>query len=126
MQEKAQRERRNFTKTEELAAKFPTRKTCPLCWLDKDMSQWDSVEVYRFLKGHYWPYDSSSKMNIKSMHGDMAMEGQPLSKFGLGCIMLPFVVLGCIISRQFITNSRRNIFSLFQSLRKNKSFYKKM
>ncbi len=111
LKEKAQQERRNFSKTEELAAKFPTRNSCPSCWLDKDMSQWDSAEVYRFLKGHYWPYEKDAVMNIKEMHGNMAIEGEPLSKSGLVCIMMPFIVIGCLLLRQFITkriNVRKN------------------
>jgi hypothetical protein len=119
MKERAQRERRNFTKVEEMAAKFPTKSSCPLCWLDEDMNNWDSIEVYRFLKERYWPggvlgvssssssstlLSSSLSFHAKKIHSDMSMEGQPISRFGLYCTITPFVVIAFMFVKQYFFN----------------------
>jgi len=124
LKEQAQRERRNFTKAEELAAKFPSRKRCPACWFDREMNEFDSFEVYTFLKGHYWPSSNlpwQSNGRGKQIHGEMSIEGEPLSTFGFYCTLAPFVIMICIFVKHFGLN--RFWLSLFPSqTSKNKSF----
>lgn len=55
MKEAAQRQRREVTHEETLASKFPTKKLCPDCWLDENMTQWDNVRVFHFLDEWFWP-----------------------------------------------------------------------
>lgn len=55
MREAAQRQNRNVTLEETLASQFPTRKMCPLCWRDENMTQWDESRVFQFLDAWYWP-----------------------------------------------------------------------
>lgn len=55
MKEAAQRQRREVTHEETLASKFPTKKLCPDCWLDENMTQWDDVRVFHFLDEWFWP-----------------------------------------------------------------------
>ncbi len=55
MNEAAQRQNREVTHQETLASKFPTRKMCPNCWLDENMSTWDNSKVFHFLDDWFWP-----------------------------------------------------------------------
>ena len=130
LEEKAIRERRNFTKAEQLASKFPTRNTCPSCWLDEEMNDWDSAEVYNFLKGFYWPAaeqkirsGSTTTTTIggsKHMHGEMSIEGQPLSRVGLIYVIVPFfLMLLCMFLKQNYLNKVGLYFKKSRMNRKN-------
>ncbi len=143
MKEAAIRERRNFTKAEEIAAKFPSRNACPLCWLNNNMTEWDSVEVYNFLKDHYWPpsevrggrartaklYGRREVQDNNSNNMNMALVGKPISKFGLYLTATPLIVVACMFLRRYLLNKgglssfvllRRK--SGFCAIDKNKSF----
>ena len=55
MREAAQRQNRNVTHEEILASQFPTKRMCPECWRDDNMTQWDDSRVFEFLESWYWP-----------------------------------------------------------------------
>ncbi len=55
MKEVAQRSNRKVTHEETLASRFPTKKLCPDCWLDENMTKWDNATVFRFLDEWFWP-----------------------------------------------------------------------
>ena len=59
MKEAATRQNREITHEEKLAALFPTKKMCPGCWLDDDMTKWDNANVFDFLDEWYWPANSA-------------------------------------------------------------------
>jgi len=55
MREAALRQNRNVTLEEKLASQFPTKRMCPECWRDDNMTHWDDSRVFRFLDAWYWP-----------------------------------------------------------------------
>ena len=55
MKEAALRSNRKVLHEETLASKFPTKKLCPDCWLDENMTIWDNATVFRFLDDWFWP-----------------------------------------------------------------------
>ncbi|EJK49387.1 hypothetical protein THAOC_31739, partial [Thalassiosira oceanica] len=59
MKEAATRQNREITHEENFAALFPTKRMCPGCWLDDDMTKWDNATVFDFLDGWYWPANSA-------------------------------------------------------------------
>lgn len=72
MKEAAQRQNRNVTHEETLASMFPTKKMCPDCWLDENMTKWDNATVFKFLDEWYWPADLPPSRQFKSV-----ISGQP-------------------------------------------------
>lgn len=75
MKEAAQRQNRNVTREETMASMFPTRKMCPDCWLDKNMTKWDNATVFKFLDEWYWPADLPPSKQFKSI-----ISGQPVEE----------------------------------------------
>lgn len=75
MKEAAQRQNRNVTREETLASMFPTKKMCPDCWLDENMTKWDNATVFKFLDEWYWPADLPSSKQFKSV-----ISGQPVEE----------------------------------------------
>jgi hypothetical protein len=67
MKEAAQRQNRNVTQEETLASRFPTKKMCPDCWLDDNMTKWDNATVFKFLDEWYWPSDLPPSSQFKSV-----------------------------------------------------------
>jgi hypothetical protein len=67
MTEAAQRQNREVSHEELLASKFPTKKMCPNCWLDKNMTKWDNRSVFHFLEEWFWPNDELSDLQFKSV-----------------------------------------------------------
>ena len=67
MREAALRQNREVTAEETLASKFPTKKMCPDCWLDENMTKWDNATVFRFLDEWYWPNDELEDQQFKSV-----------------------------------------------------------
>ena len=67
MKEAAQRQNRNVTQEETLASRFPTKKMCPDCWLDENMTKWDNATVFKFLDEWYWPSDLPPSRQFKSV-----------------------------------------------------------
>ena len=66
MKEAAQRQNREISHEETLASKFPTKKQCPDCWLDANMTKWDNATVFHFLDEWYWPTHEPSDKQFKS------------------------------------------------------------
>ena len=54
MKENAEREDREVTEKELLAATFPSREMCFECWLDDKMERHDKDAVFAFLQDRYW------------------------------------------------------------------------
>jgi Erv1 / Alr family len=52
LHEKAQREHKTVSPSDEIQARWPSRKACPLCWLESD--GWDEEIVYKYLRTEYW------------------------------------------------------------------------
>jgi Erv1 / Alr family/Thioredoxin len=52
LHEKAQREHKTVSQSDEMQARWPSRKACPLCWLESD--GWDEEIVYKYLRTEYW------------------------------------------------------------------------
>ena len=50
-----------------MASRFPTKKMCPDCWLDENMTKWDNATVFKFLDKWYWPADLPSSRQFKSV-----------------------------------------------------------
>jgi hypothetical protein len=70
MKEAAQRENRKVTHQETLASRFPTKKMCPDCWLDANMTTWDNSKVFRFLDNWFWPdYEPSDEQFMAVIAG---------------------------------------------------------
>ena len=67
MKEAAQRQNRNVTQEETVASMFPTKKMCPDCWLDENMTKWDNATVFKFLDEWYWPADLPPSKQFKSV-----------------------------------------------------------
>lgn len=75
MKEAAQRQNRNVTHEETISSKFPTKKMCPDCWIDINMTKWDNATVFHFLDGWYWPTDEPADEQFQSIiAGVMEME----------------------------------------------------
>eukprot|EP00581_Thalassiosira_minuscula_P015568 CAMPEP_0183729796 /NCGR_PEP_ID=MMETSP0737-20130205/31255_1 /TAXON_ID=385413 /ORGANISM="Thalassiosira miniscula, Strain CCMP1093" /LENGTH=186 /DNA_ID=CAMNT_0025962099 /DNA_START=118 /DNA_END=678 /DNA_ORIENTATION=+ len=55
MKEAAARQNREVSLEETLASRFPTKKMCPDCWLDANMTKWDNKKVFQFIDDWYWP-----------------------------------------------------------------------
>ena len=91
MTEAAQRQNREVTHEELLASKFPTKKMCPGCWLDTNMTKWDNRSVFHFLDEWFWPDSEPTDLQFKSViSGEvkerLIVDGNvdlPLSKEGL-------------------------------------------
>lgn len=75
MKEAAQRQNRNVTHEETLASMFPTKKMCPDCWLDENMTKWDNETVFKFLNEWYWPADLSPNPEFKSVITGQDIDG---------------------------------------------------
>eukprot|EP00584_Thalassiosira_punctigera_P012723 CAMPEP_0172547888 /NCGR_PEP_ID=MMETSP1067-20121228/17314_1 /TAXON_ID=265564 ORGANISM="Thalassiosira punctigera, Strain Tpunct2005C2" /NCGR_SAMPLE_ID=MMETSP1067 /ASSEMBLY_ACC=CAM_ASM_000444 /LENGTH=736 /DNA_ID=CAMNT_0013335037 /DNA_START=252 /DNA_END=2462 /DNA_ORIENTATION=+ len=67
MKEAALRQNREVTPEETLASNFPTKKMCPDCWLDENMTKWDNATVFRFLDDWYWPNNEPADKQFKSV-----------------------------------------------------------
>ena len=67
MRESAERNNRVLTKAEELAAKFPSRRLCPDCWVDDDMEKWNPEVVFEFLRGWYWPVINRADLDSSTL-----------------------------------------------------------
>lgn len=63
MKESAEREDREVTEQERLAASFPTREMCSDCWFDDQMKRHDKDAVFAFLRNWYW-YVLSSQWEL--------------------------------------------------------------
>lgn len=103
MKEAADRDHRVLSKEEEIASKFPSRKMCRRCWLDRGQESWDSQEIITFLKGWYWPIGTS---NISILHRNMnsldQKDGTPLSWTGFYFIMIPILYLMYHFGKEYI------------------------
>ena len=75
MKEAAQRQNRNVTQEETVASMFPTKKMCPDCWLNENMTKWDNATVFKFLDEWYWPADLPPSKQFKSV-----ISGQPVEE----------------------------------------------
>lgn len=75
MKEAAQRQNRNVTREEIMASMFPTRKMCPDCWLDENMTKWDNATVFKFLDEWFWPADLPPSKQFNSV-----ISGQPVEE----------------------------------------------
>lgn len=69
MKEAAARQYREVTTQETLASSFPTTKQCPDCWLDANMTKWDSVKVFHFLEEWYWPTNEPADKQFQAVIG---------------------------------------------------------
>merc|ERR1712157_169118 len=49
---------------EEQAVRWPSARSCPLCWLN-DSGRWDEKEVDLYLKMHYWPSMRNSEFETR-------------------------------------------------------------
>lgn len=113
MMEAAQRQNRHVTDEETIASRFPTKKLCPDCWLDENMTQWDNATVFRFLDEWYWPNHEPTDKQFKSViAGTAEMEEIPInvhveeirgknessSTFTSSSISLALVSLLCLVS----------------------------
>ena len=67
MKEAALRQNREVTAEETLASNFATKKMCPDCWLDENMTKWDNATVFRFRDEWYWPNDELEDQQFKSV-----------------------------------------------------------
>ena len=103
------------------------------------MNEWDSTEVYKFLKGYYWPERKIGDVgsgegergggattlhnNGKHVHGEMSIEGEPLSPCGFYCTIMPFVIMICYFVKQYVSN-KKGMYSMALHFRtkKNKFF----
>ncbi len=76
MTEAAQRQNREVTHEEQLASKFPTKRMCPGCWLDANMTRWDNRSVFHFLDEWFWPDGETTDLQFKSViAGEVINEG---------------------------------------------------
>mmetsp|Transcript_14891 Transcript_14891/g.24400 ORF Transcript_14891/g.24400 Transcript_14891/m.24400 type:complete len:803 (+) Transcript_14891:59-2467(+) len=75
MKEAAQRQNRNVTQEETVASMFPTKKMCPDCWLNENMTKWDNATVFKFLDEWYWPADLPPSKQFKSV-----ISGKPVEE----------------------------------------------
>ena len=102
---------RNVTKEELIASQFPSFATCPNCWKhnptsiegnnETNLFQWDSDNVYLFLKKWYWPdhYPNIHRQDTTlSIHYRDNLE-RPIGTFGLVLVMIPFFLAAFIIAR---------------------------
>jgi hypothetical protein len=67
MKEAAQRQNREVTHEELLASKFPTKKMCPSCWLNANMTEWDNRSVFQFLDAWFWPNNEPTNSQFKAV-----------------------------------------------------------
>ena len=67
MIEAAQRQNREVTHEELLASKFPTKRMCPGCWLDANMTKWNNRSVSHFLDEWFWPDTERTDLQFKSV-----------------------------------------------------------
>ncbi|KAL7523657.1 hypothetical protein ACHAWF_000613, partial [Thalassiosira exigua] len=78
MKEAAQQQNRLVSNDETLASRFPTKKMCPDCWLDQNMTKWDNDRVFRFLEDWYWPEHEASDWQFQSViAGTVPPEEEP-------------------------------------------------
>jgi len=116
MEEAAMRQNREVTTEETMASKFPTKKLCPGCWLDENMTTWDNATVFRFLDEWYWPDDEPADDHFKSviagtaqlekegtLHADTHIGGPGaenvnLSLFSKSRLGMGFTSLFCLIA----------------------------
>lgn len=84
MKEAAQRQNRKVTHQETLASRFPTKKMCPDCWLDANMTTWDNAQVFSFLDDWFWPeYEPSDEQFMAVIAGTAEVkEGLPAGSDG--------------------------------------------
>jgi len=90
--ERAERDKRELSKAEKLAAKFPGKAMCQTCWLDDDMEKWDQEEVFLFLKDWYWPVIDESDLRLLSLDSDFFVKGNFVSMSGIFLILLPLAL----------------------------------
>ncbi len=110
---------RNVTKEELVSSQFPSYTVCPNCWKENPTSidgnnettfiQWDSDNIYLFLRQWYWPNHDPSMTNnnihrqntivsSKKIHYHDNFE-RPIGTFGLILVMIPFFLAAIIIVR---------------------------
>ena len=124
MKEAATRQNREITHEEKLAALFPTKKMCPDCWLDGDMTKWDNTKVFDFLDKWYWPATSAPVdgqfKTIAASHAttsDRDMAARPSARMAKGASspsrgsmssgLLTVLCLGSLALAAFIVSKKR-------------------
>ncbi len=110
MNEAAERDRREISKEEILASKFPTKRLCPKCWLDEDMETFDFDEVAKFLSTWYWPegnHEYASNINSLDVHRADSSEGTTLSSLGLYMVTIPIILVLLMMSRGAMNTMRK-------------------
>ncbi len=101
--ELADRDGRVITKNELIASKFPTKKMCPRCFLDKDMDTWDSNEVFDFLQQRYWPSDAIDHRSLSNSE----LKGTKLSTPGFFIILIPLFLSILFFRKDFLKRARK-------------------
>ncbi|KAL7542686.1 hypothetical protein ACHAXR_011992 [Thalassiosira sp. AJA248-18] len=144
MKEAAQRQNREVSNEEIVASKFPTKKLCPECWLDENMTKWDNATVFRFLDEWYWPDHEPADRQFKlvlagtaeweemPMHaggfrGEHAEESTiPSSRLAMGfvslCCLIAFLLL-VIVAVQQKRRERRKKFVDSRFVKKRQSYF---
>lgn len=60
MKEKAARERREWSRQDEIKSQWPSLEDCPRCW--REDGAWDDLNMYKYLRTEYWPDDGITNM----------------------------------------------------------------
>jgi hypothetical protein len=111
MKEAALRQNRNVTHEETLASMFPTKKMCPDCWLDENMTKWDNATVFKFLDEWYWPADLPPSRQFKSVisgqpgkEADIEVSDEPLpdTKSKTSQSKVNVIAISCLIVFSFL------------------------
>jgi hypothetical protein len=108
MKESAERDDREVTEQELLAAVFPTRAMCPDCWFDDDkMEQYDKAAVFAFLQSWYWPANDDKGSSFLPAAVRSRIKRNVSHSSTLTISFIPVVVLLTMLVRRLLLRKTR-------------------
>jgi hypothetical protein len=105
MKERAEREGRIATPEDEIAAQWPSRKDCPMCW-HRD-GKYVLTNVFIFLRLTYWPDDIfSDKMRKNLLGSELHLRRQRVFR-NRDAMMMGILLLAITAAAVFLYEKRR-------------------